>query len=879
MAITLQQIGHGTNAFGPPPGDGRNPRAFGYMPVMLAPPGIVPSLSPVVGGAPRDGRRPVSPARWNFLLPAHEPAVMVSAPDIRSRSAGALPAVSFGGHHQTGGPLPCASEPLLHAQSPPRSRSPSPCVERRCTDPSQVHSPAVREKHELFRGAQLVREQPSRSSLPQPEDVMHKLQEQNEGLAKQVQALEQAKCMAAMQSEQTKRRIQTRMEQARHEAEQAKQRAKDVASQAPLDRSFGTLDLRSLPASFEKRPLEATPPPENAKVEASSEAASPAQEERSSDLDATMQKPPADTEVKERQPKVSEAPPPQDQTYLSCTSVDAAVAAALKATEAVSVGPAQKATSSVEDSPGSTLRPSASALSDIRSFDVGSTLQETKSAQQLQQQARAAHLDAMGNPLPAIRPWALPNIKDDPPPQMPPLTEPPGTGIVIATTTKVEAKDGQSASFARSSDSLMTSSVLLQPLLDSLRGESKEKLPPQAEASEAHSNGGVSNGAVPQTNAETSAPSRLKASGDTSRLRRPSSVRAPASDKGAEKRPASPGKQTPASPSRPSSVRVKAAAGAKAVSSGTKTPPSEPPKASTQTKPAAQSNTGPSEALAAELEDCIDTIKWSADIIKKDAIQEIKLIAHPPAAVIAIVEAVAVLVGLPTTGWDKLRRLVSSASFAEKVEKLKLQQVTREQFMRLRAYLERDTFDEEHMKEVCVPAVPLATWCRAVGYYLSRTKFRGYPTIRPVAAAAAAGLPTSTSDRAVDLVFTPDIMEMDEDELRNVEDLSISREGVGSIQFHGVVDLVGLDLYSIVRLEVGEVRVYPDPSDKPDVGQGLNRAATVTMYQCWPPKTLTDPADEEKYRMKIRQMTEEKQAKFVDYNCNSGIWKFTVDHF
>mmetsp|Transcript_69763 Transcript_69763/g.130282 ORF Transcript_69763/g.130282 Transcript_69763/m.130282 type:complete len:870 (+) Transcript_69763:36-2645(+) len=869
MAITLQQIGHGANAFGPPPGDGRNPRAFGFMPVVLGP-GIVPSLSPAVGGSPIDGRRPVSPARWNYMLPVKEPAVMLAAPDIRSRSAGALPAVAFAGH-QTGGPLPCASEPiLLHAQSPPRSRSPSPCVERRCTDPSQVPSPAVREKRELLRSARLVREAPSKSNLPQPEDVMQKLQEQNEGLAKQVQALEQAKCMAAMQSEQTKRRIQSRMEQARHEAEQAKQRAKDVAMQAQLDRSFASpLDIRPLP-SFEQRSLDETPPPAIAKVEALSEAPSPAAEERSADIDATMQKPAAETEVKERQPKVSEAPPPQDQTYLSCTSVDAAVAAALKATEAASMETALKQ-SAVEDSPGSTLRPSASALSDIRSFDVGSTLQEPKLAQSPAPVSMA--LDAMGNPLPAIRPWALPNIKDDPPPQKPPLSEPAGAGIVIATTSKVETKDGQNASFARSGDPLMSSSVLLQPLLDTLRGEPKDKTAPPAEAPEARSSGG------PQPDADReklNAARMVKASGDASRLPRPTSVRASA---GAEKRPASPGKQTPGSPSRPSSVRVKASSAAKAVSSGTKTPPPpEPPKAAQQTKPAARPNSGASEAVAAELEDCMDTIKWSADIVKKDAIQEIKLIAHPPAAVIAIVEAASVLVGQPTTGWDKLRRLVSSATFAEKVEKLKLQQVTREQFLRLRSYLEKDTFDEETMKEVCVPAVPLATWCRAVGYYLSRTKFRGGPSVRPVAAAAAM-LPASTSDRAVDLVFTPDILEMKEEELRHVQDLTISREGVGSIQFHGVVDLVGLDLYSIVRLEVGEVRVYPDPADKPDVGMGLNRPATVTMYECWPPKVLTDPADEEKYRMKIRQMTEEKQAKFVDYNCTTGVWKFTVEHF
>ena len=59
----------------------------------------------------------------------------------------------------------------------------------------------------------------------------------------------------------------------------------------------------------------------------------------------------------------------------------------------------------------------------------------------------------------------------------------------------------------------------------------------------------------------------------------------------------------------------------------------------------------------------------------------------------------------------------------------------------------------------------------------------------------------------------------------------VRREGVGSILFHGTVDCRDIDFNHVVRLGVGEVLVYPDGMDKPPVGEGLNRMATVTWAQ------------------------------------------------
>uniref|UniRef100_A0A0G4GH69 Peptidase S59 domain-containing protein n=1 Tax=Chromera velia CCMP2878 TaxID=1169474 RepID=A0A0G4GH69_9ALVE len=96
-------------------------------------------------------------------------------------------------------------------------------------------------------------------------------------------------------------------------------------------------------------------------------------------------------------------------------------------------------------------------------------------------------------------------------------------------------------------------------------------------------------------------------------------------------------------------------------------------------------------------------------------------------------------------------------------------------------------------------------------------------------------------------------------------------------------DCRGFDPRDVVRLEVGEVLVYPDAASKPPVGQGLNRSAEITLFQCWPPSAeiMSDTKALKKYKKKIQTMTEKKKgvAEFMDYNPVKGVWKFRVHHF
>eukprot|EP00931_Biecheleriopsis_adriatica_P033526 TRINITY_DN19458_c0_g1_i2.p2 TRINITY_DN19458_c0_g1~~TRINITY_DN19458_c0_g1_i2.p2 ORF type:complete len:259 (+),score=41.26 TRINITY_DN19458_c0_g1_i2:98-874(+) len=130
------------------------------------------------------------------------------------------------------------------------------------------------------------------------------------------------------------------------------------------------------------------------------------------------------------------------------------------------------------------------------------------------------------------------------------------------------------------------------------------------------------------------------------------------------------------------------------------------------------------------------------------------------------------------------------------------------------------------------------------------------------------------------LVIEPDIRAMSVEERRCVKDLTISKPNVGSIHFHGTTDCTNLVFNSIIRMEVGDVSCYlgwPDDLKHP-VGVGLNKPATITMSQCWPP-TIMDEEHQQSYKLKIKMTTEQMGAKFLDYDSHAGIWKFEVQHF
>lgn len=111
-----------------------------------------------------------------------------------------------------------------------------------------------------------------------------------------------------------------------------------------------------------------------------------------------------------------------------------------------------------------------------------------------------------------------------------------------------------------------------------------------------------------------------------------------------------------------------------------------------------------------------------------------------------------------------------------------------------------------------------------------------------------------------------------------VPDFTIRRSGYGYVKFLGNTDVRWLDLDQIVKFRRHELIVYEDESSKPVVGQGLNKAAEVTLViQGIYPGLKEEQFDD--IAKKLKESTERQGAHFISFNPATGEWKFLVDHF
>ncbi|KAK1394963.1 Suppressor of auxin resistance 3 [Heracleum sosnowskyi] len=139
-------------------------------------------------------------------------------------------------------------------------------------------------------------------------------------------------------------------------------------------------------------------------------------------------------------------------------------------------------------------------------------------------------------------------------------------------------------------------------------------------------------------------------------------------------------------------------------------------------------------------------------------------------------------------------------------------------------------------------------------------------------------LPTLES---CDYFMEPSLSDMASRELMNpgycsrVQDFTVGRLGYGCVKFTGETDVRWLDLNQIVKFSRHVLVVYEDEYSKPVVGQGLNKAAEVTLV-------LRIRYREEGIRRfvnKLRLLTETQGADFISFDPLNGEWKFKVHHF
>ncbi|KAI9922711.1 hypothetical protein PsorP6_001331 [Peronosclerospora sorghi] len=117
---------------------------------------------------------------------------------------------------------------------------------------------------------------------------------------------------------------------------------------------------------------------------------------------------------------------------------------------------------------------------------------------------------------------------------------------------------------------------------------------------------------------------------------------------------------------------------------------------------------------------------------------------------------------------------------------------------------------------------------------------------------------------------------MSDQELSQVDKLTVGCRGLGAVEWLGTTDVRNLDLDELITFEKKEVIVYKDDETKHELGKGLNKPAIVELLGVFPPRQSTSA---EKYKERVKQRTESLGATFLDYSIEKGIWRFRVEHF
>uniref|UniRef100_A0A5B7AC85 Putative nuclear pore complex protein NUP96 isoform X1 n=1 Tax=Davidia involucrata TaxID=16924 RepID=A0A5B7AC85_DAVIN len=112
-----------------------------------------------------------------------------------------------------------------------------------------------------------------------------------------------------------------------------------------------------------------------------------------------------------------------------------------------------------------------------------------------------------------------------------------------------------------------------------------------------------------------------------------------------------------------------------------------------------------------------------------------------------------------------------------------------------------------------------------------------------------------------------------------VPDFTVGRLGYGCVKFIGETDVRSLDLDQVIKFGRHAIVVYEDESAKPVVGQGLNKAAEVTLTLQI--RSSTDYREEQLREVvrKLKLSTERQGACFISFDPSNGEWKFSVHHF
>lgn len=121
---------------------------------------------------------------------------------------------------------------------------------------------------------------------------------------------------------------------------------------------------------------------------------------------------------------------------------------------------------------------------------------------------------------------------------------------------------------------------------------------------------------------------------------------------------------------------------------------------------------------------------------------------------------------------------------------------------------------------------------------------------------------------------------------KRIKKFLVGREGAGQVEFSEVnLDEVNLDeiMGTLVVIEIRRATVYPETTQKPPQGHGLNVPSLITLENAWPRAQAGKAAVLEKkgkrFEKHLERLKRIPDCEFVDYDTTTGRWSFRVPHF
>ncbi|KAG6039389.1 hypothetical protein E4U41_002713 [Claviceps citrina] len=131
-----------------------------------------------------------------------------------------------------------------------------------------------------------------------------------------------------------------------------------------------------------------------------------------------------------------------------------------------------------------------------------------------------------------------------------------------------------------------------------------------------------------------------------------------------------------------------------------------------------------------------------------------------------------------------------------------------------------------------------------------------------------------------------ELQNMNRMQRQRVDNFTVGRENVGYVQFKVPVDMNSVEVENlcggIIQLEPRSATVYPVQAKKPPVGKGLNVPARISLEQSWPRGGRGDKrvaSDPKRFNKHIERLKRIPDTTFEDYNKETGVWTFGVEHF